>query len=105
MNKKLMGAFVLASVIAAPAFADGGHDYPPANVQPHAAATVHGSARAHLRLHLRGADTSRLPDFSQTYYPAQPAQVVESAGLTRAEVRADLAKARAAHEIPSYTHG
>lgn len=88
VNIKLISAVVLASAIAAPAFADGDHHYPAdAGQQPVAAA--HGPAHRPLDLHLHAADTSR---------PA-------AAGLSRAEVRADLAKARALDTSDLYRHG
>lgn len=105
MDKKLIGAFAVAGVIAAPAFADADNGYPPATAQSHVAANVRHGAHRHFSFH--GAPASRLSDFSSTYYPAPAVRGSEAApgALTRAEVRTELARAVAAHEIPAVQGG
>lgn len=81
-NMKSIGAVALAGALASPAFEDGSHAYP---------------------------GTHRLARFTPGDYPSEQSVPAPAATLTRAEVpaeiRADLAKARAAHEIDIDRYG
>ena len=68
MNTKVIAAFVLATVIAAPAFADGDHYYP--NQPATAAVQAGGVTRAQVRAQLVQIETAGYnPAADHTQYP------------------------------------
>ena len=112
MNTKIIAAFVLATVIAAPAFADGDPYYPHQPVA--AAAQPGGLTRAQVRAQLvqiekAGYNPARSNDPSypaalqaaEARVAAQNGAASSNAGPTRAQVRADLVQIEKAGYNPA----
>jgi hypothetical protein len=90
MKTRLLAALLVTGAIAAPAFADGDHDYPPV-IAGHATTM----SRADVKAALVQARAAGQLEFSQASYPALRKQP-QSDGLTRAHGTAELAHAREA---------